>query len=129
VGEEARGLTAGRLDREGEQADRHLLPGGHHHVLLPLARPLVHHLDQLQQTVGLPGHRRDHDHQVVTRRPRLETPPCDRPDALRVRHRRAPVFLDPQRHRRPLLHAARAPPRPGGLAASARSRSGMRPLP
>ncbi len=114
------------LDGQREQPDGDLLAGGHHHVLLALARPLVHRLHQLQQPVGLAGHRRDHHHQIVPRRPGLETPPCHGPDAVRIRHRRSPVLLDPQCHARALLHAlpAAGAPEPDRWRATCARRSG-----
>ena len=98
MAEEAARLPAEPLDRQRDEADRDLLAGRRHDVLLALVRALAGLARELEQPVGLAGHRGDHHHHVVPRPLRREGAAGDVPDAVDVAHRGAAVFLDDERH-------------------------------
>ena len=97
-------LAALGVDRQRQQADRHLLAGRGDHVQLALVGQVGDLLGQAQQAVGLARHRRDDHHHVVALALRREAAPGDVADALDGADRSSAVFLHDQQGAGTLQH-------------------------
>ncbi len=97
-------LAALGVDRQRQEADRHLLAGRGDHVQLALVGQGGDLLGQAEQPVGLARHRRDdHDH-VVPLALRRQAAPGDVADALDVTDGSSAVFLHNQQGAGTLQH-------------------------
>ena len=95
-------LHAFGLQRQRQQAHRHLLAGGGDHVELAHALGARlggrHFLGQAEQPVGFAAHRRRHHHQLMTRAHPFGDALGHVADALGRAHRSAAVLVDDQCH-------------------------------
>ena len=96
----ALGLVAHFLERDREQSDRHLLAGGRDDVELPWIGVGRELLGERQQAVGLAGHRRHDDDELVTLAMEARHAARHVLDAIGGADGGAAVFLDDQGHLR-----------------------------
>ena len=95
----ALGLESHRLERDREEADRHLLAGGGDHVELARIGIGRQFPGETEQPIGLAGHRRNDDDELMALAVITGDAARDVADALDAADRRAAVFLDDQCHR------------------------------
>ena len=115
------------LQRDRQQADRHLLAGRRDDVDLARIGIRRQLLRQREQPVRLAGHRRDDDDELVALRVEARDALRDVADALDRADRRAAVLLDDQRHHGAATHrcarnaiVALVPPKPNEFDSAAR---------